>query len=591
MLRQFLIAVASAGLAAVLASAAPSAAAPSARGGATQVSVPSLLMPGVSYQREVEYTPHGPVVLDVVIAPRPDGSLYTLAPALSNNAIVGTQTLTDIEKDASATATVVGVNGDFFAPNPGAPTGILMRGGTLDFAPALERSSLGIGADGTLSVARVGFDGTWRGNDQRRQLDLNRPPIAGHTTLYTSAWGPTTPAENGVVAAVIGSLPPTAPNRVLTGFVTQSGSDGGIPIPPGGAVLVARGNQAPHLGAEAPAGSPVEIRLTLTPDWHALVGAIGGGPALVAGGKPVFRTNESFGDPVLNSRTARSAVGQLSDGRILLVTVEGGSLGYSAGMTNYELAVALARLGAVTAMSLGTGDSAAMAFDGSLLSRPSGAAEQAISDALLFTYTGVYAAPPKSAVLSPNGDGVDDDQAFDYRLVRASTVTATLVAPDRSTRVLVQDGEQPGLHTLQWDGRTTTGATAPEGNWKLSIAAVDDRGAASTAERQFSVNDTLGALQATPAVAQLRPKARGSVAATFELAHRARVTVTVEKRSGIVIATVLDAQLDPGAQKVLWNGRTWTGALAFSGAYQLHVVATNSIGKVSLSAPFTAQRP
>ena len=95
----------------------------------------SLLMPGVSYQRQVEFTPHGPVVLDVVIAPRPDGSLYTLAPALSNNAIVATQTLTDMEKDASATSTVVGVNGDFFAANPGKPTGILMRGGVLESAP------------------------------------------------------------------------------------------------------------------------------------------------------------------------------------------------------------------------------------------------------------------------------------------------------------------------------------------------------------------------------------------------------------------------------------------------------------------------
>lgn len=584
-LRQILIAVCLAGLAAL-----PASAAPSVRGGATQVSAQSLLMPGVSYQRQVDYTAHGPVVLDVVIAPRPDGSLYTLAPALSNNAIVGTQTLTDIEKDASAAATVVGVNGDFFTANPGAPTGILMRGGTLDFAPALQRSSLGIGADGMLSVARVGFDGTWRGNDQRRQLDLNRPPVAGHTTLYTPAWGPTTPAETGVVTAVIGSLPPTSPNRLLTGVVTQSGADGGVPIPPAGAVLVARGNQAPHLSGEAPAGSPVVIRLTLTPDWQSMVGAIGGGPVIVAGGKPVFRTNESFGDPVLNSRTARSAVGQLTDGRILLVTAEGGSLGYSAGMTNYELAVALARLGAVTAMSLSTGDTAAMAFDGALLTRPSGAAEQAVSDVLLLSYAGVYAAPPKTQVLSPNGDGVDDTQEFDYRLVRASTVTATLVAPDRSTRVLVQDGEQPGLHTLQWDGRTSTAAAAPEGNWKVSIAAVDNRGVASTAERQFSLNDTLGALQATPPVAQLRPKARGSVAATFQLAHPARVTVTVEKRSGIVIATVLDEQLGAGAQKVLWNGRTWTGSLAFTGAYQLHIVAENSIGTVSLLAPFTARR-
>lgn len=586
MLRKLLIAVALAGLTAL-----PASAAPSARGGASQIVAQSLLMPGVSYQRQVEYTPHGPVVLDVVIAPRPDGSLYTLAPALSNNAIAGTEKLTDIEQAASAAATVVGVNGDFFAAGTGAPTGILMRGGVLDFAPASQRSSLGISLDGTITVARLGFDGTWRGTDQRRQLDLNRPPVAGHTTLYTPAWGAATPAESGVVADVIGSLPPTTPAGVLTGVVTQSAGDGAVPIPPGGAVLVARGAQAPHLGGEAPVGTTVEIRLTLTPDWRAMSGAIGGGPVLVLGGNPVFRANESFGDPVLNARTARSAVGQLSDGRILLVTAEGGSPGYSAGMTNYELAVALARLGALTAMSLGSGASAAMAFDGSLLTRPSGGGEQPVSDALLLSYTGVYAAPPATTVLSPNGDGVDDAQTFTYRLVRAASVTATLVAPDRSTRLLVQDAEQPGVHTLQWDGLTTTGDPAPEGSWKLSVAAVDDRGVASTADRQFALNDTLGALQASPAVAQLRPKARGVVAATFDLAHPARVTVTVEKRSGIVIATVLDAQLGPGAQKVLWNGRTWTGSLALTGEYQLHVVATNSIGSVSLTAPFTARRP
>jgi hypothetical protein len=41
---------------------------------------------------------------------------------------------------------------------------------------------------------------------------------------------------------------------------------------------------------------------------------------------------------------------------------------------------------------------------------------------------------------------------------------------------------------------------------------------------------------------------------------------------------------------VLWNGRTWTGALAFTGEYQLHIVAANSIGKVSLVTPFSARR-
>jgi flagellar hook assembly protein FlgD len=582
---KLLIAVALAGIAAL-----PAAATSSSRGVASQVVAQSLLMPGVGHQRQVEYTPHGPVVLNVVTAPRPDGSLYTLAPALSNNAIVGTEKLTDLTKAASASSTVVGVNGDFFTANPGAPSGVVMRNGVLEYSPATARSSLGIGADGLLSVARVNFDGTWRGTDQRRQLDLNRMPVAGHTTLYTSSWGPATPAETGVVAAVIGSLPPTTPNRIVSGVVTEVQAQGPIPIPPGGAVLVARGNQAPHLQSQAPVGTTVEIRLTLTPNWSSMTGAIGGGPLLVSGGKPVFRAKEFFGDPVLNQRNARSAVGQLSDGRILLVTVEGGSAAYSAGMTNYELAVALARLGAVTAMALGTGTSAAMAFDGQLLTRPVGQAEQPVSNALLLSYAGVFAAPPETTVLSPNGDGVDDTQTFSYKLVRASNVTATIVGPDKSTRVLVQAGEQPGVHTLQWDGKTQSGATAAEGSWRFNVTAVDDRGVTSSAQRDFSLNETLGSLEATPPVAQLRPRARGSVAATFELRRPARVTVTVERRSGIVIATLLDEDLAPGTRKVLWNGRTWTGALAFTGAYQLRVVATNTIGKAALTAPFTARR-
>jgi flagellar hook assembly protein FlgD len=460
-----------------------------------------------------------------------------------------------------------------------------MRAGALESAPFAARSSLGIAVDGTLTVAKVSFDGTWRGSGQRRQLDLNAAPVKGHTTVYTSAWGPTTPAESGVAVDVIQTIPPATPNRVVAGAVTQVLTGGPVPIPAGGAVLVSRGGQAPHLAAEAPVGTTVELRLTLTPNWSGMTSAIGGGPLLVANGKAVFRARESFGDPLLSPRSARSAVGQLSDGRILLVTAEGGSSSYSAGMTNYELAVAMARLGARTAMALGSGPSAAMAFDGSLLTRPTGPAEQPISDALVLSYNGVYAAPPGTTVLSPNGDGVDDTQTFSYKLVRPSQVTATLIGPDRSTRVLVQDAEQPGAHTLEWDGKD-----AVEGNWRFSVTGTDDLGRPTTAERTFALNETIGSLAVSPVAAQLRPGVSGVVTAAFELAHAANVTVTIEKRSGIVIATLLSKQLDPGPQKVLWNGRLWTGSLATTGEYQVRVVATNSIGKATVTAPFTARR-
>jgi flagellar hook assembly protein FlgD len=576
-LRKLFILVAVAGTLAVPADAAR-------RTAAQQIVSQQLLMPGVTYQRQVQFTSRGPVVLDVVTAPKPDGSLYTLGPALAHGVLFGTEPLTGIEKDASGAATVVGVNGDFFTGS-GPPTGIVMRGGALDSAPISSRSSLVIAPDGTLTVAPVAFDGTWRGTGQRRQLDVNDKPVAGHTTLYTPAWGATTPSESaGVVADVIGSLPPLQPNAVASGVVTEQDGAGGIPIPPGGAVLVSRGAQAPHLSAEAPPGQTIEIRPTLTPNLNGKLAAIGGGPLLVSAGKAVFRANESFDDAVLNSRGARSAVGQLADGRILLVTAEGGGSAYSAGMTNYELANAMVNLGAVTAMGLGSGTPAGMAFDGALLTRPSTKAEPPVGDALLLSYTGVYAAPPSSDVVSPNGDGFDDTETFSYKLIAPSQVTATLSGPGGALITLAQDAEQPGVHTVTWNGQPNT-----EGQWKFVVSGTATGGATTTAERDVLLDNTLGALQVSPPSGHL---AAGSTAVTaaFQLAHPATVSATIETRTGIVLATLVNKRLQPGAQSLPWNGRLWTGSLAFTGAYQVHVVATNSIGTVSLVAPFVARR-
>src|ERR1051326_2987166 len=53
-----------------------------------QTGEPTLLMPGVTYTKRVQFTPHGPVVLNVVTAPKPGGP-YSLFPALSNDSILG----------------------------------------------------------------------------------------------------------------------------------------------------------------------------------------------------------------------------------------------------------------------------------------------------------------------------------------------------------------------------------------------------------------------------------------------------------------------------------------------------------------------
>jgi flagellar hook assembly protein FlgD len=548
-----------------------------------------LLMPGVSYVREAEFTLHGPVVLNVITASKPTGSLVKLEPLLSNDAVVASDRLTVMEQALAGEGTVAAVNGDYFNPNPGNPKGILIRNGVLDSPPDPDRSSAGIGADGTLQIARVAFAGIWKGTGQRRPLTINQPPSSGPVTLYTAAWGPTTPSESGVVEVVIPSLPPTRPNADVSGTVGQTLGAGNTPIPPGGGVLVARGNQAAILAREAPAGTSLFFRMALTPNWSGMVSAIGGGPALVKDGKPIFRANEDIGGSLLNPRGSRTAVGQLADGRLLLVTVDGGIAGYSVGMTNFELALAMKRFGAVQAMALGSGPSAAMAFDGTLLSRPRGAVEAPISNALGIVYTGVYAAPPSSEVISPNGDGVDDSLTLTYRVIRPSTVTAAVVGG--GTRQILETGSvQPGPHTFTFAGTTAAAVSLPEGQYRFSVTATDDRGQTSTADRLFVLDNTLASLAVNPPVARLSARSLTALTATFVLSRAAAVRATVETRSGIVIKALAAGQLAPGTQQVAWDGRTASGSLAFGGAYVVHVQATSSIGEVDLSQSFIARR-
>jgi flagellar hook assembly protein FlgD len=572
-LRKLLIAVA---LAAVAASALVSA----ATGGSSPDSVTtSLLMPGVSYTREVDFTSRGPIVLDVVTVPRPDGKVYSLAPALSNGQLRGRETLTRLESRVAAATTTVAIDGDYFDRTTGAPDGILLQNGVLESAPDAGRSSLGISASGTLSTARVSFAGIWQGNGQRRPLFFNTPAKTGKFALYTPAYGTTTPREAGVVEVVLGTFPAAQLNTPLDGTVTRVTTSGPTPIPPGGAVLVARGAQSTkELKAEAPVAQEVEAQLSLSPDWSSLASAIGGGPLLVKNGKPIFHANESFDARQLNSRQPRGAVGQLADGRIVLVAVAGTKPSYSIGMSTYELAVELSRLGATTAFGLGSGSAAGIAFDGQLLTRPSNGSVAKVSDALVLSYSGVYAAPPSTAVLSPNGDGVGDTETLSYRLARPSKVVATLVGPG-GTKITLANGAEPvGLHTFSWNG-TDGGSPAPEGKWTFTVTGTDDHNVTTSAARTFSLDDTLSSLA-------VRVGGNGLPTASFGLTRPASVLVQIQRRNGVPVATLLHGHRPAGPEQVTWHGRI--GRLrAPAGRYQVAVQVTSSVGTSSLAAPFS----
>jgi hypothetical protein len=425
------------------------------------------LMPNVVYSRQLEFTAHGPVVEHVVVAPRPTG-LYALKTVLSNDAVQGTERLTSMEKRVSGDATVAGIN---------AGSGLVLRGGALNVAPTDGRSSVGIDTDGTLHVDRVSLAGTWQGSGQRRILGINEAPRANRTTLYTRDWGARTPAESGGSYAVLQPFPASAPNSALTATVTGYVQGGNQPIPADGAILAARGSQAGFLTAEAPVGSKVSILLTLTPPWANVPDGVGGGPVIVRNGKPVYRSFETFASEQLVFRTARSAVGQTADGRIVFLVADGKQAGYSTGLTNFELALEMMRLGCVTASALATGPTAALAFDGKLLSRPSARAERPAGAALTLAYYGAYVPPLAGRTFSTNAT-----VPLSYKLVRSATVTAELDGPGGAV-VPIDSGQRgPGLYRFTW-----TPGSRPTGDWTFRVAATDAQGRQSTADRDFTL--------------------------------------------------------------------------------------------------------
>ncbi len=533
---------------------------------------PEPLQPGVTFQKYTELTAHGPVVYSVITAP-PPGGLETIGPVLAGNTVTAPRaTVTQIEQAASAGAVVAGVNGDFLTTGGNAPSGIVMSGGALERIPTPAKSSIGFDSSGGMHVGRISFSGTWQGTGQRRPIaGVNQQPHGSQTVLFTPAWGASTPNVANAVTVVLEPFPAAAVDTDLTASVSATGS-GSTPIPPDGAVLVSTGSEAAHLQAEAPQGQSMTVRLTLPDTWSNVTSALGGGPDLVKNGKPVFSTTENFTTVDLSTRQPRAAVGQLANHDVILVAVDGGRPGYSVGMTNYELAQLMAKLGAVTAAGLQFGNFVTAAFDGELLNRPSLAAQAPVKEALLVQYAGVYTLPPQPFVVGKAGS-----VQLSYRITQPSQVTATLVDPNGQATQIDTGSKQPGTYTFPFASFST------EGTWHWNVQATDAQNRASSSSQTFTYDLTLSGVSVPKSTA-------APLSAHFTLSRPASATLDITAANGTQVAVLPAVQLQAGSQTLTWDGTTPSGAKAPPGSYVATVTEASSIGAESAHASFTLHR-
>jgi hypothetical protein len=265
----------------------------------------------------------------------------------------------------------------------------------------------------------------------------------------------------------------------------------------------------------------------------------------------------------------------------VIIVADGRRRGWSVGISNWDLALALMRYGVVTGFALDSGGSSTLAFNGQVLNRPSDTyGERPVGEALVLGYAGVYA-PTVAATVSPNGDGRAERETLTYKLVRPSTVSAKLIAPDGTARELDAGPKPAGTYRVVWDGTDATGvAPAPEGRYRWSVTAADDLGRTSTADRAFTLDDTLGFVTV----------GRNARTVAFTLARDAAVRVTIEDRYGGILRTVAAGRRLAGRVAVAWNGRDGKRKLVRSGSYVVHVAATSELGLSELRLPLRIRR-
>ena len=546
-----------------------------------------MIMPGVRYINETRLIGGKRVVFHVLYAPKP-GGLYGLRPVLSNNTISGTETLSAMQRRLMRRANVAGVNGDFFSSPTGHPNGLLVERGVLESRPGADRSAVGIGLDGMLRIARLRFAGAFQvaGHKTRGIREYNRPlgAIRGFT-LFTPVWGaraPVRPHTNEAILVNVGRILPNT-DRVASVLKIVHGSGHAIPL--GGAILQARGTSRALLRADAAVGASITIRPGVAGWWDGVTAAIGGGPLLVRGGVPVFHAGEAFTSTQLTPRHPRTAIGQRADGRLVLMAVDGRSRA-SSGLTNHQMASAMVHYGAVEAMGFDGGGSTEMAFNGRVLNHPSDGVERPIADALQVIYIGVYTRKPRWNTFSPNGDGYRDSQTLYARLVRASTVDIKLYRPDGAVQWQLQGSRGAGLLA-----KRLAGAALQEGVWRWIATAVDSQGRTSRMERRFRLNKTLGYVTVSKTIMRVRRGAGGRLRVGFRLAHTADVSVTISRRGGRLVRTLVTRSgLQPGGYAVIWNGRNASGRVVSSGRFVATVRARNVLGPVVQAKGFAVRR-
>ena len=300
---------------------------------------------------------------------------------------------------------VSGLNGDWYVMATGATTGLVVTDGVVRATPYYSSAwAIGFRADGSAFIGQPGVSATVTFGGQERKLTgaINKvrktlsSDGTGGLTLLTDDFAATTqntqpgvdvvlvPADDG--SGLYAAEPKlNQKTRYVVEQVLESAAS--IDIPEGKAVLTLNAADDANLLAALRALQPGdEVILSVTaadPQWAEAVQALGGVDKILTGGQAASGLD--------TSRTACSAVGIKADGTLVFYAMDGRQSGHSVGATITQVAMRLAELGCVEAISMDGGGSTTIGAaypDQSgmqVVNKPSEGKERANSTAIFLT--------------------------------------------------------------------------------------------------------------------------------------------------------------------------------------------------------------
>jgi Phosphodiester glycosidase len=326
-----------------------------------------LWAPGIRWRQQM--VPLGPRQFPVVwFEINPRQPKLTLRPVLPNpNGVPGTAPLIQTAQQAQA---VIAINGGYFNRNNLLPLGAVRINSQWFSGPILNRGAVGWNDTGEMIFDRLTLQETAVTPNGRFPLThLNSGYVQAGIARYTPAWGSsyTTLADNEILLTVQN-------NQVIEQRIAATAGTI-LAIPANSYLLVFRSNRT--AASAFPVGITVQLEsVTNPPNFDRYPYIIGGGPLLLQNRQVVVEGSaEQFSPAFVQQAAVRSAIGQTSDGKIIIAAVHnrvnaavGGEDG--AGPTLNELAQLMGQLGAVNALNFDGGSSTTLYLGGQIVDRP-----------------------------------------------------------------------------------------------------------------------------------------------------------------------------------------------------------------------------